>query len=105
MLKTLNSQLHFVRDIKKVNTSGVEPLQRIMDETEDAIARSTISLESLKEALDGEDFQGRNKRPRRRREEKVDTKGQEDWDVFSTTVEQVPGPGGNFFVVRSGKES
>src|SRR3954454_3409908 len=33
MLKTLHSQLHFVRDIQSVDTEGVEPLQSIRDET------------------------------------------------------------------------
>ena len=104
MLKTLHSQLHFVRDIQSVKTDGVEPLQSIRDETEEGIKAATIGLEDLKDALAKEEIKGRNKRPRRRREEPVDTQGAEDWDVFGTASETVNTPGGRFFVVRSGKE-
>jgi len=104
MLATIHSQLHFVQDIQNVDTEGVEPLQSIRDETEEGIKDITIGLETLREALGKEDIKGRNKRPRRRRGEVVNTKGVEDWDVTKTASEKVETPGGKFFIVRSGKE-
>lgn len=103
MLKTLHSQLHFVRDIQSVDTEGVEPLQSIRDETEEGVKEATIGLEDLKNAFKNEEFVGRNRRPRRRRGEPVNTKGVEDWDVLGTASEKAETPGGRFFVVRSGK--
>jgi hypothetical protein len=104
MLKTLHSQLHFVRDIQSVNTEGVEPLQSIRDETEEGITEATIGLEDLKEALGKEEFKGRNRRPRRRRGEAVDTNGAEDWDVLATAEVKIETAAGKYFVVRSGKD-
>jgi Asp-tRNA(Asn)/Glu-tRNA(Gln) amidotransferase C subunit len=104
MLKTLHSQLHFVKDIQKVDTEGVEPLQSIRDETEEGFKDITIGMEELKEAFEKEEIKGRNRRPRRRRGDVVDTTGVEDWDVFGTASEKVELAGGKFFVVRSGKE-
>lgn len=104
MIKTLHSQLNFVRDIQNVNTDGVEPLQSIRDETEEGRKEITIGMEALKEAFEREGFTGRNRRPRRRKGEPLDTTGVEDWDALETAGEKVEGPGGNFFIVRSGKE-
>ncbi|KAK2627577.1 hypothetical protein QTJ16_003543 [Diplocarpon rosae] len=102
MLATLHSQLHFVQDIQTVDTEGVEPLQSIRDETEEGIKDATIGMEELKEALGKEDFTGRNRRPRRRREV-VNAGKVEKWDVLGTAEDKVETPGGSFFVVRSGK--
>ncbi len=104
MLKTLHSQLHFVRDIQKVDTDGVEPLRSIRDETEEGIQEITIGMDQLKDALASEDIKGRNKRPRRRRGgEAVNSKGVEDWDVLGTATETVEMNGARYFVVKSGK--
>ncbi|OWP02340.1 hypothetical protein B2J93_3128 [Marssonina coronariae] len=102
MLATLHSQLHFVQDIQNVDTEGVEPLQSIRDETEDGIKDATIGVEELREALGKEDFKGRNRRPKRRREV-VDAREVENWNVLGTAGEEVKTPSGRFFVVRSGK--
>jgi Asp-tRNA(Asn)/Glu-tRNA(Gln) amidotransferase C subunit len=103
MLQTLHSQLHFVRDIQNVNTEGVEPLQSIRDETEEGIREATIGMEELKEALAAEAIKGRNRRPKRRRGDPVDTKGVEDWDVLGTASEKDETSLGSFFVVRGGQ--
>lgn len=66
MIAMLESQLHFVREIQKVDATGVEPLQAIREETEEAIAERTIGLETLEDALAQEEFKGKMKRPRRR---------------------------------------
>lgn len=86
-----------------VDTEGVEPLQSIRDETTKGRQEATIGLKELRGALEKEDIKGRSRRPRRRREV-VNTKGVEDWDVLGTAGEKVKTPGGNYFVVRSGKD-
>jgi Asp-tRNA(Asn)/Glu-tRNA(Gln) amidotransferase C subunit len=97
MLATLQSQLHFVREIQAVDTTGVEPLQALRDETEEGIKEITVGLEELKEALSKEDVVGRMRRPRRRRGDVVDTDGAEEWDVLGPAKRKV----GKYFVVDS----
>ncbi|RDW75692.1 hypothetical protein BP5796_06513 [Coleophoma crateriformis] len=101
MLETLHAQLHFVRDIQSVDTEGVEPLVGIRDETEAGLERETISLDSpeIMEALRNEVVQGSNKRPRRKRDGKLQTQGAEEWDVLGTAGRTE----GRYFVVNSGK--
>ncbi|KAL4820200.1 hypothetical protein BDW67DRAFT_172938 [Aspergillus spinulosporus] len=65
MLETLESQIHFVKEIQKVDTTGVEPLQAIRDESPEAVKENTIGLEQLREALSKERVVGRNKRIQR----------------------------------------
>ncbi|KAJ8067007.1 hypothetical protein OCU04_004386 [Sclerotinia nivalis] len=107
LLDTLHLQLHFLRDIQKVDTDGIEPLRSIRDETLEAEALETIGLETeeIKAALKKEEYEGRNKRPRRRTDGVIDTKGVEDWNVTGTATETVEFGGGKYFVVRSGKET
>ncbi|KAK4455014.1 hypothetical protein QBC34DRAFT_105665 [Podospora aff. communis PSN243] len=99
MIATLESQLHFVRAIQQVDTTGVEPLRSIRDETAAGLEEATISMESLKEALENEESWGRCRRPRRRRDIPVDAAGVEDWDALATASQKV----GRYFVVKSGK--
>ncbi|RAL66049.1 hypothetical protein DID88_005710 [Monilinia fructigena] len=105
LLDTLHLQLHFLRDIQKVDTEGIEPLRSIRDETLEAEAYESIGLdtEEIKTALQKEEFEGRNKRPKRRTDGVVDTKGVENWDVTATATENVEFGGGKYFIVRSGK--
>lgn len=103
LLNTLRSQLHFVRNIQSIDTSGVKPLVSIRDETAQGVQEQTIGLETLREALGKEDVIGHNKRPRRRRtvdlgKKKEQVPGVEDWDVLKGASEKV----GRYFVVRSG---
>jgi hypothetical protein len=92
-----------VRDIQNVDTEGVEPLQSIRDETEEGIKEATIGMEDLKHAFNNEEIKGRNRRPRRKRGQPVDTKGVEDWDVLETAGVKVELGGSRYFVVRSAK--
>ncbi|KAJ2906911.1 hypothetical protein MKZ38_009774 [Zalerion maritima] len=98
MLSTLQSQLRFVRDIQSVDTTGVEPLRAIRDETSHGDKEIAIGLDDLQNILDQEDVVGHNKRPRRRRGLPVDTRGAEDWDPIGTASEKV----GRYFVVDGG---
>lgn len=87
-----------------MDTDGVEPLQSIRDETEDGIKEVTIGMSDLKEAFQSEEIKGRNRRPRRKRDGPVDTKGVEDWDVLGTASKKVETPLGNYFIVNTKKE-
>lgn len=104
MAETLQTQIHLVKNVQKVDTEGVEPLQSIRDETEEGIAEVTVGLDDLSEAFAKEDFVGRNRRPRRIRERAVDTTRVENWDALGTASETIKTPAGRFFVVRSGKD-
>lgn len=65
MLATLQAQLHFVRDVRSVDTAGVEPLRSIRDETSAGVAESAVTLDTLREALLRETAMGHRRRPRR----------------------------------------
>ncbi|KAI1210326.1 uncharacterized protein F4807DRAFT_459702 [Annulohypoxylon truncatum] len=109
MLSTLESQLQFVRAIREVDTTGVEPLRSIRDETAQGMREQTIGLDQLQEALAKEDIVGHARRPRRRRagktagkrEQKIEENTDssvEDWDVLGGASETA----GRYFVVRTG---
>lgn len=66
MIETLQSQLHFVRAIQSVDTTGVEPLSAIKDETNEARSANEFTLESLKDELDKEELVGFARRIRRK---------------------------------------
>lgn len=103
MLFTLESQLGFVRAVREVDTTGVEPLRAIRDETAQGVREQTIGLEQLRETLAKEDVVGHARRPRRRRQrngtgekENIDAEV-EGWDVLSGASETA----GRYFVVRT----
>lgn len=100
MLKTLSSQLHFVREIQSVDTSGVEPLRSMRDETSEAEKEIEVTMDDLKEAFAKEERVGRSGRLRRRKDLPVDTEGAEEWDVLAHASRRV----GRFFVVENGKQ-
>lgn len=51
MLQTLESQIHFVKEIQSVDTSGVAPLRSIRDETEIGQRKATVGLEDVESTL------------------------------------------------------
>lgn len=99
MIATLQSQLHFVRAIQQVDTTGVEPLRSVHDETEAGLKEATIGIEQLKSALNAEEVKGHCRRPRRKRGAPVDITGVEDWDGLAMASKKA----GRYFVVRSAK--
>ncbi|AEO61857.1 hypothetical protein MYCTH_2312522 [Thermothelomyces thermophilus ATCC 42464] len=111
MLADLDAQLHFVRDVQRVDTDGVDPLPSIRDETPAGLREATVTVDTLRHALAEEEVVGRCRRPRRRRTGTATTsggkggqgqkqiEGVEDWDVLGCAAEKV----GRYFVVRSGK--
>ncbi|KAH8778810.1 hypothetical protein F5883DRAFT_600802 [Diaporthe sp. PMI_573] len=100
MLGTLRAQLHFVRDIQSVDTRGVEPLRSIRDETSAGVAESTVTLDTLREALSRETAVGYRRRPRRAKDAQERGQSEEERLVEAATVERRDK---RYFVVASGK--
>ena len=97
MIDTLKAQLHFVGEIQRVDTSGVEPLRALRDETVDAQVESTITVEALSEALAKEEVVGKHHKRIQRDTTPVDAREAEDWNVLGS-AERKSGP---YFVVDS----
>jgi Asp-tRNA(Asn)/Glu-tRNA(Gln) amidotransferase C subunit len=97
MLETLESQIHFVREIQKVDTTGVEPLQSIRDESPEAVKENTIGLERLKEAMSKERVVGRNKKIQRADSARNDRPDGDAWD--GNALDYASKTKGKFFVV------
>jgi hypothetical protein len=114
MLRTLSTQLHFVRAIQAVDTTGVEPLVTLRDETPEGIQELTIGLENprIKEALEAERKVGRMGRVRRVRGNTAgrggegtgveDRRSQEEreWNPLEGAQGRTAG---RYFVVESGR--
>ena len=101
MLKTLETQLRFVREIQKVDTTDVEPLVSIRDETPEAVEDNTITLADLQYELDAEEKVGKNRRIRRvPRADPLADKA-ERWNLFGMAEGKMVG---RYFVVRKEKE-
>ena len=56
MLRTLSSQLHFVQNIRNVDTEGVEPLRSVSDMTSECMKEMEIKVEDMKDAFRGEEL-------------------------------------------------
>lgn len=98
MLSTLSSQLHFVKDIQAVDTTGVEPLRSLRDGTAQGEAQAELGVEALKDAFEKESVRGRYHK-RIRRNIDVAEKKTRDWDPLATAQKKV----GRFFVVEGEK--
>jgi Asp-tRNA(Asn)/Glu-tRNA(Gln) amidotransferase C subunit len=97
MLDTLAAQLHFVGKIQEVDTTGVEPLRAIRDETAAAEEEQTISLTTLADALKNEKTIGTHYKRIQRDTTPVDAKDAEDWDVLGSAERKA----GKYFLVES----
>jgi len=84
MLRTLSSQLHFVKEIQKANTTGVQPLQSLRDETAQGEQEAELGLEALKEALAAEDVRGKFHPRIRRRRDTAQAVKKEEWNVLGS---------------------
>ncbi|KAH9815312.1 Glu-tRNAGln amidotransferase C subunit [Teratosphaeria destructans] len=96
MLSTLASQLHFVREIQRVDTAGVEPLTSLRDETPEGEKEAEIGLEQLKDAMDREEVKGKALRRIRRRRGGGLEKEVEHWDMLGMAGKK----SGRYFVVE-----
>ena len=100
MLDTLESQIHFVKEIQLVDTTGVEPLPRIRDESSDAIKEHTIGIEQLKEYLAKEKTSGRRGKVQRIVGVKNDRPDGTVWD--GDALQSATKTKGKYFVVEIG---
>lgn len=99
MLEMLESQIHFVREIQRVDTTGVVPLQSIRDESPDAIKENTIGLSHLQDAMSKEKVVGRRRKIQRQPSQK---NGQPDgtaWD--GNALRHASKTMGRFFVTET----
>ncbi|MCJ1243985.1 hypothetical protein MMC30_001182 [Trapelia coarctata] len=99
MIKTLESQLHFVQAIQGVDTTGVEPLRSIRDETEEAKKENAVTLESMKEELSKEEVVGHSRRIRRKKSATVEMDEASNWDPLALASKRI----GRYIVVDTGK--
>ncbi len=101
LITDLQSQLKFVQAIQSVDTSGVEPLQSIRDETKEAEQEQEIMVATMQEEFDKEEVVGRRGRIRRREDAPNPVKeSMEGWDPLA----QAPKKMGRFFVVDTAKD-
>lgn len=98
MLQTLESQIHFVKEVQRVDTSNVTPLRSIRDETEHAQRENTISLSDLKPTLDRETRVGRTRKIQRQKAERLEHPDGESWD--RDALKAANKKMGKFFVVH-----
>lgn len=99
MLSTLSSQLQFVKDIQKVDATGVEPLRSIRDETAAGEKEAKLGMEAMKDALAMEEIRGKHhKRIRRKHAPVQNIEG--EWAVMGSATKRV----GRYFVVEGGKD-
>ena len=100
MLRTLESQIHFVKEMQQVDTTGVEPLRSIRDESVAATKETTIGLEQLRDALAKENVSGRQRRIQRTQGAKNERPDGDAWD--GNALGSASKTKGKYFVVDTG---
>ncbi|MCJ1416616.1 hypothetical protein MMC32_002954 [Xylographa parallela] len=100
MIKTLESQLHFVRAIQSVDTAGLQPLESIRDETELAAKENEVTVESLQVHLDKEEVVGRSRRIKRRKDLATGKQEETDFDPLAQASKTI----GRYIVVETSKD-
>jgi Asp-tRNA(Asn)/Glu-tRNA(Gln) amidotransferase C subunit len=100
MLETLESQIHFVKQVQSVDATDVEPLQCIRDESADAVNERTIGVDRLQGAMAKERVFGRRKRIQRVESEKNDRPDGDAWD--GNALGHASKTKGRYFVVETG---
>ncbi|KAK0257116.1 hypothetical protein LTR91_001547 [Friedmanniomyces endolithicus] len=99
MLSTLAAQLHFVKEIQKVDTAGMEPLRSLRDETAQGEREAELGMEALKGVLEQEEIRGTHHRRIRRKPGGRDGEECEKWDPLGTAGRRM----GRYFVVEGEK--
>lgn len=99
MLMTLKSQIHFVKEIQRVDTTNVTALRSIRDESDEAVKESTIGSEQLRDALAMERVVGRSRSIQRVQPEKNTTADSEEWD--GNALGSASKTMGKYFVVQT----
>ncbi len=100
MLSTLAAQLHFVKEIQKVDTEGVEPLRSLRDETGQGEKEAELGMVALRGALEQEVIRGTHHQRITRKQGRRDGEEGEKWDPLGTAGRKM----GRYFVVEGGKE-
>ena len=101
MLKTLENQIHFVEEVQSIDTTDVEPLVAIRDESADNIKDEMITLEKLQPYLDQEEKVGNNGTIRRKKPATMIKDS--GWDPFKLGDGEESRRKGKFFFVRKDK--
>lgn len=101
MLETLESQIHFVKEIQRTDTTGVEPLRSIRDETAEATKENTIGLDALKDTMARERVVGRSRRIERTPAEKNIKPDGDAWD--GNALGSASKTMGRYFVVETSR--
>lgn len=100
MLATLSSQLHFVKEIQRVDITGVKPLHSLRDETLEGERVTELGLDALQDALAKEEIRGKHhKRIRRKGDVQKQLTNDSQWDVLGNASKKV----GRYLVVEGGK--
>ncbi|OJD24326.1 hypothetical protein ACJ73_04313 [Blastomyces percursus] len=99
MLKILESQIHFVKEVQSIDTTGVTPLRSIRDETEEAQEENRINLKTLDASLKQERYVGRSRRIHRTRPKRLNNPDGEVWD--GDPLKPASKTMGRYFVVQS----
>jgi hypothetical protein len=99
MLLTLESQIHFVKEIQRINTMGVIPLRSIRDETKEAQKENTIQVRDLEASLEQEHYVGRSRRIQRTKAKRAHRPDGEIWD--GDALKSASKSMGRYFVVQS----
>lgn len=100
MLRTLESQIHFVQEMQRVDTTGVEPLRSIRDESPAAVKETTIGLDQLKDAFAKERVSGRRRRVQRVPSARNGRPEESTWK--GNALESASKKKGPYFVVETG---
>jgi Glu-tRNAGln amidotransferase C subunit len=106
MLDTLAAQLHFVRAVQAADTTGVEPLRALRDETEAARKEAEKEvLDACEKARAKEEIVGKYYKRIRRRTEGLEIKDEErdvigEWKPLEHAEKRV----GKYFVVERGQK-
>lgn len=98
MLKTLEAQIHFVKEIQGIDTTHVKPLVAIRDETAANVKEEMITLEKLQPCLDQEEKVGINGTIRRRKP--TEMLKDSEWDPFELGEGKESRKKGRFFFVK-----
>jgi Asp-tRNA(Asn)/Glu-tRNA(Gln) amidotransferase C subunit len=101
MLETLESQIHFVKEIQCIDTTGVEPLRSIRDETSEARKENTIGLDNLKDIMAREKVIGRSRKIERLPAEKNTKPDGDAWD--GNALGSASRTMGRYFVVETSR--
>jgi len=103
MMRTLSDQLQFVRAVQVVDTSGVEPLRSLRDETKEAAEElENQTMQQYEEALAKEEVVGKFYKRIRRRKDLPCEKDSETMDGWKP-VELAEKKFGKYFIVEKGK--